>query len=758
MDNPALSQCGCKQHQIKVLLVGGTQNGKSTLVKSILSYGGHKALSDSVQRGNRNVSQTRHVTTYAAMIGLKSHYLEDGKRNPVDFTSDISPRLMSQLKHRAMPSNRHVHVKLIDTPGLEDSNNFKVAAELFKHRSIAELSAMNIVDEQHKLAIMQAILAEKQIHAVCFVVGKDEPYSKSVQDNIQEYVRIFKASSLSIKYHVVHTAILPGDRVRSALDEREEEFRDTFHIPARHHFVDSDPEPIGVDTYCSHVAINELLESLAKDKPCTVSDVLYPKSDPQAVVDDNLRSTITYMSDAIQTELRLRKTQEAETNEKVTSAEKRRNKCNDQISEVKARIKERDTEDLENILEPQYRESEKSWPWSWSKRKFNIPTRVIIRDYDTSTPDCTWESISGISSSRFEGVLVGPWGGMAKGTVTLKGYRRDVFATELANDREELRNVEKNLKSLEETLVGLRHEIVKLKSQMKELQSKMKALEEDKKRTWGGKLSVRDSKKLCLYFATCNIIGMCLTYKLSQQGNKILLPSSKFSQQSTLFALRKEKSLQQEMLKAAELVITALENDASRKQQTIKDLKEFKTAVLQALLWADDTFQRKPNLRDGLKVSSHLRYISPVNKEIHPLLEALSANLSKRSLILETLVETYNGREVSCLSDLLGRIDQASTEIQQLADANTAEMKVWQVMRQVYQTAVSAASETIQLCESTALPIGPFTIIYNALQKKPPSDVDPYMQLYDETVMAYNIRDNVDDKMLYIASAVADNV
>ncbi|KID81316.1 hypothetical protein MGU_11315 [Metarhizium guizhouense ARSEF 977] len=174
-------------------------------------------------------------------------------------------------------TGEHVHLNLIDTPGLSDSHQTRDA------------NGMSSLDEKHKLGILLALNRIPELHAVCFVVGRHEAYSESFQGHIQGLMRIFNQSFPSrtskLDYHVIHTWItladrFPADEESVALETRAQLFDDTIKTGniVRHHFIDSIPrksDHVAVH-YHKHV-ISELLGSFSKSRGTPTSALVYPR-------------------------------------------------------------------------------------------------------------------------------------------------------------------------------------------------------------------------------------------------------------------------------------------------------------------------------------------------------------------------------------------------------------------------------------------------------------------------------------------------
>lgn len=67
LDEPKLEaeQCFCRVGTKIVVLIGETQNGKSSVVKSFLRYGGYEEEADKLDIGGGNLSKTQESTCFS---------------------------------------------------------------------------------------------------------------------------------------------------------------------------------------------------------------------------------------------------------------------------------------------------------------------------------------------------------------------------------------------------------------------------------------------------------------------------------------------------------------------------------------------------------------------------------------------------------------------------------------------------------------------------------------------------------------------
>ncbi|KAJ8127515.1 hypothetical protein O1611_g6118 [Lasiodiplodia mahajangana] len=144
-------------------------------------------------------------------------------------------------------SEQHIHIRLIDTPGLDNSDNIQ-------HESLAAEgtktgSEVRVVNEQHKLDVSETISQEGRVHTVLlhtvfFAMSNSVPRkNRDTKSLPQEYMDIFKLYSLARSFHFAHTKLdvtTIFDKVAvTRPGEDDKLFR--LHGVAKHHPIDSLP-------------------------------------------------------------------------------------------------------------------------------------------------------------------------------------------------------------------------------------------------------------------------------------------------------------------------------------------------------------------------------------------------------------------------------------------------------------------------------------------------------------------------------------
>lgn len=742
-NDDTFAKCSCKdKREIKILFIGQTQAGKSTFIRSALQYGGHHEASKLVQRGNNTVSQTQVVSTYSVKISLKTHRLRNNNGKIVNFTPELAQKRRAQFTHDAIPSKKHHHFKFLDTPGLGDSGNYAAAAELFKHKSLVELSAINIVDEQHKLDIMMHMLKEETITAVCFIVKGTESYSNSMQENIKAYLDILNQNPLT--YHVVHTGILPKDRSVEGLGNREKKFRDIFRFPSTHHFIDSEPRPDeAIHTYLSQSKMDEILQEFADSEPHKVPDVLYIKLDTHLSLDRELKLVLNGITKLVKHDIDSKREESQRTCEELLLSEKRLAKSNTLQTKLQKEFEKMSSDDYVKIMEPQVKEASSSYFFAPSV-VFDISTHPLaIRRITSDPPDWgtsdNWTEATGKDTTKFHARYTGNRGSPVKASLVLETYNKEFYAPQIREKQKELDTCKDTIKFLKEQILSAKESQKNLGVAIANLDKLKIGLEKDVIAIWSKSVSVKKSQKFCLYLTTCNIIGICLANMLSQEIPRKYLPAHEDTSVVSRALLAKEWKRQQTMLDCTNNMLNALKADIDRKKLYLTDIEKLDNLVKEEQNWLEPKLEFRPKL-DLDSLASSRRIWSSSHTSIESYLRQFEKTLGDRFRNIEEVMDEYNAMERHHLKEVGDRIKVARQEVKATIDEAEKRIKIWQACRQIYKSALSAVNDTIKYIDCETLPTGPFLVLYKIFIK-PKVGVDAYVQLYYEVHPAYNIRD-----------------
>ena len=270
----------------QVLIVGETQQGKSTLISRISNYA--KASRIDIGIGNGNTSCTKCVGVYAISAAPRAYCLLDrngskirGKSfsNMIDLDSDD----VSIAPEDPNP-DPVVDYLLIDTPGLDDSSG----------------NDMDIM-----ASIMGRISELEHLNAIVYVRGVE----KNFGDTFQSFFKYLQDSmpALCNALILVHTMYTVG-RVERAMgrgedlaERRRQQFRQIMKIDLQHIFMDNRPD-VGCP-FAEMQSLNQctqLLRLLGDQRSLSVSRFRLLKTPHMANVDTrvvvellNLKSRLT---------------------------------------------------------------------------------------------------------------------------------------------------------------------------------------------------------------------------------------------------------------------------------------------------------------------------------------------------------------------------------------------------------------------------------------------------------------------------------
>lgn len=264
-----------------MVFIGITQNGKSSLIQSILKYGYDFEAAERVQIGKGTFATTKTVSSYKLSIRVRNQICVDetGNRITPDNTTDMNDVATSEED-----SGHHIHLNMLDTPGMSDSENIKAASNIITED---RLSVMKLVDEEHKLSILTSLNAAERIHAICFVINKTSTLGYDIQAQIKGYLKMFEASSVYPKYHVAFTHV--NDPFDPDLVNKKSAFRNTFNISPKFHYINNVPTKyIPGSQYFADRSLSQMFDSFRKDSSIYVGNLKYPKVNDAYQINDRL--------------------------------------------------------------------------------------------------------------------------------------------------------------------------------------------------------------------------------------------------------------------------------------------------------------------------------------------------------------------------------------------------------------------------------------------------------------------------------------
>ncbi|KAJ6257429.1 hypothetical protein Dda_8320 [Drechslerella dactyloides] len=215
---------------LNVLVVGETQQGKSTLVRNLLEYA--KMPEADVKVGNGNRACTINPQDYEMEVPLRSYHLEDHIGNNLKVDKDSYSDLIDFGEDDAkvvqdLPDDQIETVKFrfLDTPGLNDS-------------------------EGRDMELMAGILGKaaemEYVNAVIYVRKIDKHFGNSFQDFLSYFQR--SMPSLAGGLIIVHSAYTTMKvekflrEGKSPAELRRDAFKAATGLDLAHFFMDNNPD------------------------------------------------------------------------------------------------------------------------------------------------------------------------------------------------------------------------------------------------------------------------------------------------------------------------------------------------------------------------------------------------------------------------------------------------------------------------------------------------------------------------------------
>ena len=435
-----LSCQGCDQEDKIVVFIGCTANGKSSFIRSILEYAGRRLEAKGVEVGMGSKSTTKTVFLYKTAVHIKHHYLKDTDGCIVDVDEDTD---IYKLKPVASKSHRYVHLSMLDTPGLDDSDNLKDEEARNRNTSIAGSLQIRTVDEMHKFAVLKALAEAGKIHAICFVLSIENTLGDATQRILKEYLTLFEKSKLDKVYHFAHTYVNVENMFGTKATDRPQVIEEIFNIKkgtTKYYLIDN--LPLHDDPTSKHfidLALAKFIESLSCSVVQATDDICYPKSDAHKSMDDDLIQSIDILYRRIEEAIPARREEIVQLEASKRPLEVRAKVEKTNWTELRTRFEGLDTEEL---VEIRYQFKQDRAQLTYRTRLcFSLTAKAPIRDYKLSeTNNCVWSGLQKIEKGvdkYCSPTLEAPWGNSASGSITLLGWKKEALAAEVARVEKE---------------------------------------------------------------------------------------------------------------------------------------------------------------------------------------------------------------------------------------------------------------------------------------------------------------------------------
>ncbi|KAG0015568.1 hypothetical protein BGZ80_009776 [Entomortierella chlamydospora] len=274
------------QSTYNILISGEIQSGKSTLIQGIRRYVDPTCQIDKSTIGGGKFSHTQVVRTTEVTTNLPPYYVyemskEDGEKYPVDYDGfikmekedyedAINKRKGYELSQGIPTSDQPERkFKLIDTPGLGDTENF---------------------DEIHVSSILKALKDIQDVHLVLITVSNNA-ISDGAKDAIKSYVNIlpnFKGVLAFVHTRVSYKDLHPSyRRFIESMEEKKKilgEIANTRNVP--YFMIDYDLECTRpIQARITQSTIRNILSLAPFNQPVRVETMTLNKTPKMSEVD-----------------------------------------------------------------------------------------------------------------------------------------------------------------------------------------------------------------------------------------------------------------------------------------------------------------------------------------------------------------------------------------------------------------------------------------------------------------------------------------
>lgn len=672
--------CKCGQEEKVVIFVGCTQNGKSSLIRAICDYGGYGVEAGEIGVGLGNTSTTKEVSELEVTIDIKDHYLKDAAGIIIDVDENTE---IYECEPNASPSGEHIHLRMLDTPGLDDSDIQRDGVTIREEKGAEKSSQMRGVDEKHKLAVLQKLASFAKVHSVCFVLSLQNTIGQATQDLTRQYLNIFEKSQLNRSFHFAHTYATVENMFDKKVITRPSIIEETFNVKTtrlEHHFIDNQPledDPIG--KHFADWAIADLLSSLIDETGQATGGVQYPKESPAYnLMDGDLRETLKVLEDSRQTELIAQRQKISRLQTTIKPLKAREYVQKQEWMKLGNEYKDLDTNDLVQIGFEH--KSEPAHFFSCSKVEFNISAKAPIRDWETSSkyPNSNWfgpyEWTKGTKSCKAKLESHG-WRGAVEGNIKLLGWKKEAYSSTLVRIKREEEDAYAEYQSTKSRIEQIEQQIQESGSKAAALKAFIESLEVDRKILSLDYIPTSRLKTHASYFGSPNTICYAHGLGLQRPIEIILLPGEIIPTPELIMLLTQKKFSFHKLVNIIRATLRAISIDLYDKQR-------FRTQLLAMT-------RTTRGLIDSVneKITGHCPWTQPIHSiktlaaeekaEFIPHFDRLRAELGARSTTSDEAMLTSLGEEIAHLQGRIAVLERATTEMDELMKQTHEMEKVW---------------------------------------------------------------------------------
>ena len=462
---------------LNILIVGESQQGKSTLIKQLNRYAKQPDIAIGI--GHGNVACTKIVGQYNIPATIARYQLVNPDETPIgelpyEELCDLDRSEAQVVEVPAEEAHETFNFSFIDTPGLDDSDG-------------------------EDIEIMAAIIGRlgelSHINAVVYVRNINKPFSNSFKQFFDYIQR--SLPSLSAGLIIVHTCFTIK-KVAEFLDDsknlaalRQDAFKAATNLELVHFFMDNEPskyKPFAVMESLN--SCYRLLNHLSSQRPIAVTGLQLLKTDQMKSYEGQVVTSLVELKYNLQQEWsRANATKSAKDQEifntqfEVAKQKKKLDKCRDRASQ------------LENgpdvVLGSKAAAEEYSWVINLlllqevnvgSKRVDYIAECAISTVAKTTNDGSKWMD-ENLQGSSWSAIITASAFRDLGGTATFYAKSKDKHRSELKELKDRCADYEEQIQYLEQSLkgsVGTDAELVAIGDRIERVGGMIETLKMDK--------------------------------------------------------------------------------------------------------------------------------------------------------------------------------------------------------------------------------------------------------------------------------------
>ncbi|KAJ6255854.1 hypothetical protein Dda_9313 [Drechslerella dactyloides] len=764
-----------------VIVLGLTQNGKSSFIESVLDYSGSEPLAPNRPATGRGThSETKDVSTYPVFVNIKRFFTKKGGKrvdvtydstgSVVTMTYDENDRLIKReseslewisrihpttKKRRNVVQNMKVspwerldglepqepldsgcqlRLNMIDTPGLSDSSGIQKQIEEYRRRGMSVVEAKkaayqasrNLVDEAHRLKIIKAISDTSVIHGVCLVIQRVKVFGEELAQ-LKLFVDMFRSTGVKVNYYIIHTKFSQTTMFQAAGLSRIREAEEFFGIQAKHYFVNNKPDRSGdepLSAYFADRVLSNFFFDIHEAPGVQMRDIKFRKTDTS--IDEDLASTLkkyiislTDEDQEVQEAVKVLDTNIIISESKIESYEK-------EVRKWKSERTKLDVYDHVLVAE------RTSWVdygfWEpWPTCEFDVETNVTIRKVDTSDAENRgqWNPQSsnyGVGTKRCQVRFDSNFREKAGGTIKIYGWKKDVKADEIKTLDDDCDRVNRLLLSERGVLSENTRKRDAFHAQRKEINDRIESL----------KATISDSISLDYiplsklsesghFLLTNDVYCVAEGYKLTTRIPKTLLYDFEFNEQDVNLELNAQDRKHQQMEALCATVTTFLKRDFVQKKKLLDRLKavnEKLTAQRAAL-----NKMGPKSLPDELKAFQSTSFDNLANlgieSDLMPYLQKTYIQLRERQNSITTSMRKRSDDLEGVWTTALEEISPIINRLEESVSEARSGLQEWHLKRSLHSFSQAAIDAVSKLyLNAPDYSVGAFTVLKRAIEKR----------------------------------------